>query len=43
MTADQRSVFYRPIFGLRRPDLRKDLEKYIQQLAEDIEKAIDYN
>ncbi len=30
-------------FGLRRPDLRKDLEKYIKQLAEDIEKAIDYN
>ena len=30
-------------FGLSRPDLRKDLEKYIKQLAEDIEKAIDYN
>ena len=30
-------------FGLRRPDLRKELESYIKTLAEDIDKAIDYD
>lgn len=30
-------------FGLRRPDLRKGLENYIQTLAKDIDGAIDYD
>ncbi len=30
-------------FGLRRPDLREGLEAYIRKLAEDIDKAIDYD
>ncbi len=30
-------------FGLRRPELREELEQYIRTLAEDIDKAIDYN
>lgn len=30
-------------FGLRRPELRAELEAYIRQLAEDVDKAIDYD
>ncbi len=30
-------------FGLRRPELREGLEKYIKELAADIDKAIDYD
>ncbi|HAG70453.1 MAG TPA: UTP--glucose-1-phosphate uridylyltransferase [Lachnospiraceae bacterium] len=30
-------------FGLRRPELREELERYIKELAADIDKAIDYD
>lgn len=30
-------------FGLRRPELREELEAYIKRLAEDIDRAIDYD
>lgn len=30
-------------FGLRRPELRAELEAYIKKLAEDVERAIDYD